>query len=87
MRHPNTLNSINLDNYVTKAEFERQISIRDQETVSLKERMQLTEVQLSHRHKLLYMLFKSNLQLSMLLQFHMERINPTEGEKKTQEKD
>ena len=44
---PKTPEPINLDNYVTKVEFERQISIRDQEIASLKERLQLIEANLT----------------------------------------
>ena len=44
---PQTPEPLNLDNYVTKEEFEREISKRNQEIVSLKSRLQLTEVNLS----------------------------------------
>ena len=36
-----------MDNFVTKVEFKREISKRDQEIVSLKSRLQLTEVNVS----------------------------------------
>ena len=38
---------IDLSDYVTKAEFERQISMKDQEIGFLKERLRLAEVQLA----------------------------------------
>ena len=44
---PKSPEPINLDNFVTKEEFEREISKQDQEIVSLKSRLQLTEVNLS----------------------------------------
>ena len=44
---PQKAQTIDLDNYVTKEEFVREISKRDQEIASLKTRLQLTEVILS----------------------------------------
>ena len=45
--NPNTTEPLNLDNYVTKEEFDHKISKRDKEIISLKERLQISKVNLS----------------------------------------
>ena len=44
---PQTPQPIKLDNYVTKVVFDHQISMKDQEIVSLKQRLQLTDSRLA----------------------------------------
>ena len=82
---PQTPEPLNLDNYVTKEEFEREISKRDQEIVSLKSRLQLTEVNLSLTQDVVHAIQEQFAALSTppISSF---KDNTTEGEKKTQEK-
>ena len=76
---------INLSEYVTKAEFDHQISIKDQEIVSLKERMRLTEVQLAQTLSAISSIQQKLAALSTP-SYQSREDNPTEGEKVAQEK-
>ena len=82
---PKSPEPINLDNCVTKKEFDREISKRDQEIVSLKSRLQLTEVNLSLTHADVHPIQEQLAALSTP-PFPSVKDNTTEGEKKTQEK-
>ena len=81
-----TPQTINLADYVTKEEFEHQILIREQEIVSLKERLRLTEVQLAKTQYVVSSIQEKLVALSAPTTIS-EKDNPTEGEKKAQEKD
>ena len=76
--------TIDLDNYVTKEEFVRKIFKRDQEIVSLKTRLQLTEVNLSLTQAVVHAIQE---QLAVLSTPPVSSFKDysTEGEKKTQE--
>ena len=70
---------------MTKAEFESEISKRDQEIVSLKTRLQLTEVNLSLTQDDVHAIQEQLAALSTP-PIQSEKDNTTDGEKKTQEK-
>ena len=70
---------------MTKAEFEREISKRDQEIVSLKTRLHLTEVNLSLTQAVVHAIQEQLAALSTP-PIPSGKDNTTEGEKKTQEK-
>ena len=76
--------TLNLDSYVTKEVFVREISKRDQEIASLKTRLQLTEVNLSLTQAAVHAIQK---QLTALSTPPISSVKDysTEGEKKTQE--
>ena len=81
---PQKAQTINLDNYVTKEEFEREISKRDQEIASLKTRLQLTEVNLSLTQAAVHAIQEQLAALSTPPISSFKDYS-TEGEKKTQE--
>ena len=81
---PKTHGPLNLDNYVTKAEFDRKISKRDREIVSLKSRLQLTEVNLSLTQAAVHAIQEQLAALSTP-PIPSSKDNTIEGEKKTQE--
>ena len=82
---PQTPQLINLDNYVSKAEFERQISKRDQEIVSLKERPHLTEVNLTLTQAVVHAIQEQLAALSTP-PIPYGKDNATEGEKKAKKR-
>ena len=84
--NPNTTTSLNLDNYVTKEEFDREILKRDNEIISLKARLQLSEVNLSLTQAVVHAIQEQLAALSTP-PVQSKKDNTTEGEKKTQEKD
>ena len=76
--------TLNLDNYVTKEEFVREISKRDQEIASLKTRLHLTEENLSLTQAVVHAIQEQLAALSTPLVSTLKDYS-TEGEKKTQE--
>ena len=82
---PKSPEPINLDDFVTKAKFEREISKRDQEIISLRTRLHLTEVNLSLTQAVVHAIQEQLAALSTP-PIQSEKDNTTEGEKKTQEK-
>ena len=76
--------TLRLDNYMTKEEFVREISRRDQEIASLKTRLQLTEVNLSLTQAVVHAIQE---QLAALSTNPISSVKDysTKGEKKTQE--
>ena len=70
---------------MTKAKFEHEISKRDQEIISLKTRLHLTEVNLSLTQAAIHAIQEQLVALSNV-PIQSEKDNTTEGEKKTQEK-
>ena len=82
---PQTPQPINIENYVTKAEFDQQISMRDQEIVSLKKRLQLTEAQLAQTKDAISAI-QEKLEALSPPPIQSRKDNPTDGEKETQEK-
>ena len=83
---PQILEPLNLDNYVTKAEFDQEISRRDQEIVSLKSRLQLTKVNLLLTQADVHVIQEQLAALSTP-PISSSKDNTTEGWKKTQEKE
>ena len=82
---PKTPEPIHLDNYMTKEKFDHEISKRDQEIVSLKSRLKLTEVNLSLTQVVVHAIQEQLAALSTP-PIPSSKDNTTEGEKKTQEK-
>ena len=82
---PQTPKPLNLENCVTKEEFEHEISKRDQEIVTLKLRLQLNEVNLSLTQADVHAIQEQIAALSTP-PISYSKDNTTEGEKKTQEK-
>ena len=83
---PQTPQPIDLSGYVTKDEFERQISLKDQEFGSLQERIRLAKVQLAQTQAAISSMQEKLVALSAPPTQSKED-NPNEGEKKAQEKD
>ena len=82
---PKTPEPINLDEFMTKAEFEHEISKRDQEIISLKTRLHHAEVNLLLTQAVVHAIQEQLAALSTP-SIQSEKDNITEGEKKTQEK-
>ena len=71
---------------MTKEEFDHEISKRDKEIISLKARLQISEVNLSLTQAAVHAIQEQLAALSTP-PVQSEKDNTTEGEKKTQEKD
>ena len=82
---PKIPQTINLSDYVTKAEFEHQILIRDQKILSLKDKLRLTEAHLAQTQSVVSSIQKKLASLSTP-SYQSREDDPTEGEKVAREK-
>ena len=83
--NPNTTTSLNLDNYVTKDEFDCEISKRDNEIISLKSRLHPSEVNLSLTQAVVHAIQEKLAALSSP-PVQSEKDNTTEGDEEDSRK-